>query len=242
MHDARKILDGQLAGVCFTAGERQHILQAVRGEKKTTRQKWLPLLAATLLLALLSGAAVAATRLWGVEDFAQRSGMLLPTAPLQQHISQQGGLGRMLTAEVTDAVWDGQTVCIAVHVQPTVEHLLLMDACLAPDMPVGNLDRELPDGGTIADWAAAQGFTDLLGVDIEPMVDGRYLSHRVAWHLEENGGCTLFYEFDGVAEGPLDIVFQCVTWGWDEARGSFCDDARQECFNLTCTLEATTTP
>jgi hypothetical protein len=77
---------------------------------------------------------------------------------------------------------------------------------------------------------------------IEPMLNGRYMPCCVAWHLEENGGCTLFYEFDGVAEGPLDLRFQCVTWGWDEERGSFCSDDRSEAFDLLCTLTPPSAP
>lgn len=206
------------------------------------KKKLIPLLAAVLLLAMLTGAAVAATMLWGVEDFAARSGIPLPDAPVQQTIPQEGGDGETLTVAVTSAVWDGETVCITLHCQPKQPETLLLDACLSPDMPVRNLDRQLPESGTIGEWAASHGFNDLLGVELEPMLDGKYIGHRVSWHLEEGGGFTLFYEFDGMADGPLAIDFQCITWGWDEARGSFCDDARQEITNLACTLTPPESP
>ncbi|MBQ2954441.1 MAG: hypothetical protein IJE07_12995 [Clostridia bacterium] len=194
------------------------------------------LLAAVMMLVLLMGVAVAATRLWGVQDFADRFGEPLPTVPVQEAIPQSGGDGSEMTVAATSSVWDGETVRMTLHCQPKAENLLLMEACLQLDMPVRNLDRDLPEGGTIADWIAQAGFTDVLGVAIEPMLNGAYMPYRVAWHLEEDGSYTLYYEFDGVADGPLDVRFQCVTWGWDAARESFCDDARNEVFDLHCTL------
>ena len=172
------------------------------------KRKLVTLLAAALLMMLLTGAAVAATMLWGVEDFVARRGDQLPDVPVQTGIPQSGGIGREATVSVTDALWDGETVFITLHCQPGAEDLLLMDACLALDMPVRNLDRDLPEGGDVAAWMADAGFTDVLGVAVEPMLNGAYVPYRVAWHLEENGGCTLFYEFDGVAEGPLELCFQ----------------------------------
>ncbi|MBR3763959.1 MAG: hypothetical protein IKK57_05340 [Clostridia bacterium] len=238
MPETREILDRQLRGVCFTPQERRAVLHAIRKERPVMKKKLIPVLLCFLLLFLLTGAALAAGVLWGVEDFAARSGIPLPDAPVQQPVSQSGGVGEELTVAVTDAVWDGETVCITLHCQPHAEDLLLMDACLQLDMPASNLDRALPRGLTIADWVSANSFTDVLGVAVEPMLNDRYLGYRVSWHLEENGGCTLFYEFDGVADGPLALTFQCVTWGWDEARGGFCSDGRNEVFDLTCTLKS----
>lgn len=242
MNDAKNLLDRQLSRVEWTQGDRQTVLCAVRKEKSVMKKKLITLLAAALLLAMLTGAAVAATMLWGVEDFAARSGMPLPDAPVQQEIPQQGGEGTQMTVRVTDAVWDGETVCITLHCQPNMPGTLLMEACLSPDMPLRNLDRQLAGEGAIADFAAQRGFSDLLGVEIEPMLNGEYIGCRASWHLEESGGYTLFYEFDGVADGPLTIDFQCVTWGWDEARGSFCDDSRCEVIDLACTLTAPEAP
>lgn len=236
MTDPKDLLDRQLSGVAWTQGDRSAVLCAIGKEKPVMKKKFVTLLTAVLILALLTGAAVAATRLWGVEDFAARSGMPLPAAPLQQQIPQQGGAGSEVTIVATSAVWDGETVCITLHGQPHAENLLLMEACLDLDMPLRNLDRQLTGEGTIADWAAANGFTDVLGLAIEPMLNGVYVPYRVSWHLEENGSYTLFYEFDGVSDGPLDLRFQCVTWGWDEARASFCSDDRNEAFDLFCTL------
>ena len=235
MHDPQKLLDRQLSGVNWTQQDRHAVLCAIGKEKKVMKRKLIPLLTALLLLTLLTGA-LAASQLWGVEDFAQRSGMPLPEATLQQSIMQQGGMGAEVSVTATSAVWDGETVCITLHCQPQKENLLLMDACLTTDMPLRNLDRQLAGEGTIAQWAEAQGFTDMLGLAIEPMLNGEYLPCRVTWHLEDNGGCTLFYEFDGVAEGPLELRFQCVTWGWDEAQSSFCSGERNEVFDLFCTL------
>jgi hypothetical protein len=206
------------------------------------KRKLVTLLAASLLMMLLTGAAVAATVLWGVEDFADRRGDQLPDVPVQTGIPQNGGVGSEVTVTATSALWDGETVYITLHCQPYEEALLLMDACLTLDMPVRNLDRDLPEGGDVAAWMVDAGFNDVLGMAIEPMLNGRYMPCCVAWHLEENGGCTLFYEFDGVAEGPLDLRFQCVTWGWDEERGSFCSDDRSEAFDLLCTLTPPSAP
>ena len=236
MTDPRNLLDRQLSGVTWTQGDRRAVLCAIGKEKPVMKKKFATLLTAVLILALLAGAAVAASRLWGVEDFADRSGIPLPVAPVQQQIPQQGGAGMEVTVAATSAVWDGETVCITLHCQPRAENLLLMDACLDLDMPLRNLDRQLTGDGTIDEWAAANGFTDVLGLAIEPMLNGAYLPCRVSWHLEENGSCTLFYEFDGAADGPLDLRFQCVTWGWDEERACFCNDERNEAFDLFCTL------
>lgn len=237
MPDPKDILDRQLRAVSYTPQERLAVLRAIRKEQITVHnRKLIPVFLSVLLLVLLSGAALAAGVLWGVEDFAARSGIPLPDAPVQLPLSQSGGTGQAVTVSVTDAVWDGETVCITLHCRPDTENLLLMDACLDLDMPASNLDRALPREQTIADWAAAAGFTDVLGLALEPMLNGQYLGYRVSWHLEENGGCTLFYEFDGVADGPLEMTFQCVTWGWDEARGSFCSDEGNEVFSLSCTL------
>lgn len=241
MPDARNILDRQLQAVSFTPQERHAVLRAIRKEQTVMQKsKLIPVFLSLLLLILLTGAALASGVLWGVEDFAARSGVPLPEAPVQQPVSQSGGAGQALTVTVTDAVWDGETVCITLHCQPNADDLLLMDACLQLDMPASNLDRALPRTLTIADWASTAGFTDVLGVAVEPMLNGRYPGYRVSWHLEENGGCTLFYEFDGVAEGPLALTFQCVTWGWDEARGGFCSDDGSEVFDLSCTLDPPT--
>lgn len=236
MTDSRKILDRQLSGVTWTQGDRHAVLCAIGKEKPVMKKKFAVLLTAVMILVLLTGAAVAASRLWGVEDFASRRGEALPDAPVQSSIPQQGGVGREVTVAATSAVWDGETVRITLHCKPNAENLLLMDACLDLDMPVRNLDRDLPEGGTIADWIAASPFTDVLGVAIEPMLNGEYQPCRASWHLEENGSCTFFYEFDGVSDGPLDLRFQCVTWGWDEDRSCFCDDDRNEAFDLFCTL------
>lgn len=236
MTDKRALLDRQLSRVDWTQGDRQAVLCAIRKEQRPMKKKLVSLIITALLLALLTGVAVAATVLWGVEDFAARRGETLPDVPVQSDIPQEGGAGREMIVSVTDALWDGETVRITLHCQPVPEDLLLMEACLDPDMPVRNLDRDLPGEGTIADWIAASSFTDVLGVAIEPMLNGKYLPYGVAWHLEADGSYTLYYTFDGVADGPLDLRFQCVTWGWDESRGSFCSDDRNEVFDLTCTL------
>ena len=242
MTDSRKLLDLQLSGVTWTQDDRRAVLCAIGKEKTVMKKKMMTLLAAVLLFALLTGVAVAATMLWGVEDFAARRGEALPAVPVQRSILQQGGAGREMTVNATSAIWDGETVRITLHCRPNAENLLLMEACLDLDMPVRNLDRDLPQGGTIADWIAASSFTDVLGVAIEPMLNGKYLPCGVAWHLESDGSYTLYYTFDGVAEGPLDLRFQCVTWGWDEARGCFCSDAHNEVFDLYCTLIPPQTP
>lgn len=143
------------------------------------------LLAAALLLALLTGAAVAATMLWGVEDFAARRGETLPDVPVQQAIPQSGGVGSEVTVTATSALWDGENVHITLHCQPHADQLLLMEACLSPDMTANNLDPRLPRSCTIAGWAAASGYTDALGLCIAPLISGRYMPCRVAWHLED---------------------------------------------------------
>lgn len=236
MTDKKALLDRQLSRVEWTQGDRRAVLCAIRKEQPVMRKKLAILFTAVLILALLTGAAIAASRLWGVQDFADRDGDFLPAVPVQSTIAQSGGAGREMTISATSAVWDGETVRITLHCQPVAENLLLMDACLAPDMPVRNLDRDLPQGGSIADWAAANGFTDVLGVAIEPLLNGEYLPCSAVWHLEEGGGCTQYYTFEGVADGPLDLRFQCVTWGWDEASGSFCSEDRSESIDLFCTL------
>ena len=236
MTDNRTILDRRLSRIEWTQGDRRAVLCAIRKEQPIMKRKFAVLLTALLILVLLTGAAVATGRLWGVQEFADRDGDALPAVPIQSGVTQSGGAGREMTVTATSAVWDGETVRITLHCQPNLECLLLMDACLALDMPVRNLDRDLAHGGTIADWAAANGFTNVLGVAIEPMLNGEYLSCSSVWHLEEGGGCTQYYTFEGVADGPLDLRFQCVTWGWDEAAGSFCSDDRNEVFDLYCTL------
>ena len=236
MTDKKALLDRQLSRVEWTKGDRHAVLCAIRKEQPVMKKKLATLFTAVLILAVLTGAAVAASRLWGVQDFADHRSESLPAVPIQSAIAQSGGAGREMTITATSAVWDGETVRITLHCQPNAANLLLMDACLAPDMPLRNLDCDLPQGGIIADWAAANGFTDTLGVDIEPLQNGEYLPCRVIWHLEEGGGCTQYYTFEGVADGPLDLRFQCVTWGWDESRGSFCSDERSESIDLYCTL------
>jgi hypothetical protein len=72
-------------------------------------------------------------------------------------------------------------------------------------------------------------------------LDDLYILDRTI-DLEDGGSYTLYYEFDGVAEGPLDVRFQCVTWGWDEAIGSFCSDDRSESIDLFCTLNPPEAP
>lgn len=242
MNKPAALLDRQLSRVMWEPGDRAAVLGAIRKEKPVMKRKLVPLLAAVLLLALLSGAAVAATMLWGVEDFADRLGEPLPTVSVQQTIPQSGGVGSEMIVTATSAVWDGQTVRITLHCQPRAEDLLLMEACLSPDMTANNLDPQLTRTCTIAEWAAASGYTDVLGVCIDPVINDRYVPYRVAWHLEDGGSYTLYYEFDGVAEGPLDVRFACVTWGWDEARGSFCSDERNEVFDLYCTLTPPAAP
>lgn len=236
MTDNKTLLDRRLSRIKWTQDDRRAVFCAIRKEQPIMKRKLAVLLTALLILVLLTGAAVATGRLWGVQEFGDRDGDVLPAVPIQSGVTQSGGAGREVTVTATSAVWDGETVRITLHCQPNAECLLLMDACLALDMPVRNLDRDLSNGGTIADWAAAHGFTDVLGVAIEPMLNDEYLSCSVVWHLEEGGGCTQYYTFEGVADGPLDLRFQCVTWGWDEATGGFCSDDRNEVFDLYCSL------
>lgn len=89
MTDPKNLLDRQLSGVTWTQGDRRAVLCAIGKEKPVMKKKFATLLTAVLILALLAGAAVAASRLWGVEDFADRSGIPLPVAPVQQQIPQQ---------------------------------------------------------------------------------------------------------------------------------------------------------
>lgn len=245
MTDNKALLDRQLSRVDWTPRDRRTVLCAIRKEQSIMKKKLVPLLLTALLLAMLTGVAVAATVLWGVEDFAARRGETLPDVPVQRSIPQQGGVGREMIVSVTDALWDGETVRITLHCQPRAKDLLLMEACLDLDMPVRNLDRDLPEGGTIAQWIAASAFTDFLGLDVEPVLADRYpygVPHSVAWHLEDDGSYTLYYTFEGVSDGSLEVCFRCVTWGWDEERESFCDDARSESVDLFCTLTPPETP
>lgn len=237
MPESKELLDCQLSRVHWTQDDREAVYCAIGKEKPVVKRKLAVLLAVALLLMLLTGAAVAATVFWGVEDFALRDGTDLPDVPVQQGIAQRGGMGREMSITVTNAVWDGATVYIALYCQPKEQNLLLLDSCLDPDMPVRNLDRQLPHGGTIGEWAASRGFTDMLGVAVEPMLNGEYLPCQSVWHLEESGGYTLLCTFEGLSVGaPMELRFQCVTWGWDEARRSFCSEDRNESIDLFCTL------
>ena len=104
MHDPQRILDRQLSGVQWTQGDRRAVLCKIGKEKPIMKRKLVTLLAAALLMMLLTGAAVAATVLWGVEDFADRRGDQLPDVPVQTGIPQNGGVG----SEVTLFGYDGK--------------------------------------------------------------------------------------------------------------------------------------
>lgn len=240
MNETKELLDRQLSRVMWTQGDRHAVRCAIRKERTYMKKKFVWMLAAALLLTLLAGVALAVGMGWGVKEFAQRDAQVrdgMPDVPVQTAIPQQGGVGREALVSVTDAVWDGETVYITLLAEPVQEGLLLMDECLAPDMPVRNLDCELPEGMTIAEWAAGSGFTDMLGLGITPVVNGNSMGCRVRWHMEEDGACTQLFVFEGLAAGEkLELSFLCGTFGYDAETESFSDLTRADGFRLDCTL------
>lgn len=241
MRNDREILDSQLSGVTWTQEDRRAVRCAIGKEQKGHMKKRM-LLAAALALVLMMSAAVAVQAGWGVLDFAQRDADVqraLPSSPVQTQIPQEGGAGREMTIAVTDAVWDGEKVYVTLLAKPMREGVLLMDQCLSPDMKVQNLDRELQEEMTIGQWAAAQGFTELLGLDVSPEVNGGFPACAVRWHLEPGGAVSLLIIFEGVTpQQALDVAFCCAAFGYDEKSDSFSDLENADSFRMRCTLNA----
>jgi len=243
MMNEKELLDRQLSCVTWTQRDRQAVRCAIRKERTyPMKKKMMLILTAALLLMTLTGAAFAACFVWGVKDFAQRDqdvSALVLDSPVQTEIPQQGGMGKEACFSVTDAVWDGETVCITLLAQPNAPSVLLMDSCLSPDMTVQNLDRELSVSQSIGEWAVDNGFTDMLGLDISPSLNGDWPASMSSWHMEENGAMTMLIVFEGLKDNDvLPLTFLCSTFGYDPETDSFSDLSRSDSVTLTCTLSA----
>lgn len=206
--EARRILERQVSAVEWEPQNTRAVLRRIREEEKTMKKRMPVGLAAALAMLLLAGLAVAAG-LPQILDSIRRSvgDVTLPEA--QDRIAAIGATAESegILFTVTEALYDGYGAYIMVEARPRDAHTLLVPISAEPDERAVNVVDTLAedDATTLAEYAAANGYTKIVCADATPRDKGESAS-VATWH---DGVLTLGVSFAAAGE-ELHVDMTCV--------------------------------
>lgn len=213
------------------------ILRARQKEEPQMKKKLSVGLVLVLALVLMSVTGLAAAGLWGVIDFTGLYGTkLLDSAAdtVQTGIPQQGGKGEYTSFTLREAICDGQAAYMVFDVTPADAHTLLIAWDFTLEDSAANFENGAPEEMTIAEYAAANGYTRVLQVSVSERYDedgeAGFIISSGEDRLTENG-ITLSVIAEGTLSGTTEMIFDL--WVIDAESGE-----RLELVPLTATLQA----
>ncbi len=187
-------------------------MQSSKNEKPIKRISFRLIAVIGIVCILSVGTALAYTNTWGILDFLNRGRTdvkVLPEASaiVQKEVIQKGNKTDIAAFTVREAIYDGQSIYIALDVKPSSSEYLLLGPDAYPSDNITNMGPIFSrETGTIADYARENNkemFQTSVGIS------GANCS--IAYLLEEDG--TLVYMLEGRYEGDSiapDVEFKCV--------------------------------
>ncbi len=194
--DLKRVLTDCVDDVYLPDETRRRIRLAAKEEKHMTSKKTLAIILAIALM-MMSTAAVAA----GLDILDFGGGRMLPGA--EKLVTSDLGQGEndYATYAIKEAVYDGRTASILVEITPKDERTLIIPEVFVPEedlfaflLPLAHYDDVIdPEGPTIAEYAAKNGFDRIVTVGTECFSPDGGASVKNRW---EDNTIKLMYQFE----------------------------------------------
>ncbi len=204
-------------------------------EEEKTVKKFSASFALVMGIILLVAVAFAAASQWGIMDFMERHGRVIPKATelVQSDIAQQGGKTEAGQFTLRDAMLDGKDIYMVVAVKPADKNTMLLSLDAMLEDPASNMGPLYADETvSIREYAMAKGKTKLYYVDANPDPDCVQAKDFI---LEEDGTLVLILmgEYDNPAES-FEISLSCIVIPYKEDE---LDIEKRQDVPLTFTLD-----
>lgn len=192
--------------------------QAMNGKH---RRPMLKVVLVTALVLALAGTAIAAGIRWGMLDFlsqGHRVGDTLPEAreAIQTSVPQRGGVLEGVTFTLREALCDSQYAWMVFDVTSGEKDTLLLANGTSAHAPASELQPELPEDMTIAQWAEKNGYARITMARLaqETNTQDEFAIERMSWHWQPDGTVSIIVMGPYTRQETGDLHFVCQTMPW----------------------------
>ncbi len=241
--DLTRVLTDHVSGVHLPDEARRNIRRMAKEDSRMMHKKTF-IIALAVVLMLMSTTAIAA----GIGILGFGGGRTLPGAEglVTSNLGQSEN--EYATYIIKEAVYDGRTASILVEITPKDERTLIIPEVFVPEedlfaflLPLNHYDDVIdPDGPTIAEYAAKNGFDRIVTVGTECFSPDGSASVKNRW---EDNTIKLMYQFETTNDHlQVDYYHWASENGMSEdqqtVRGSFTLTAAEPLWTATSAAPA----